>query len=237
MSVSIGCVIVGICSYIISFFGFRAVQTFEKYAWIVSFVLIAVLLGQASPHIAMSGAGLQGATLAGTWLSFMAVCFSSGSAWASIAADYYCHYKANTEGWLVFLLTFLGLSIPTIFIYGVGACIGEVALFSGDEPSYNAYVEHGLGGLIREVYHPLGWGKFSMVMLTFSVLGNNIVVFYSSGLSLQLLGHHFHAIPQYIWSFYAAVVVTVLAIAGQENLSNIMFNFVSLLGVGPFHTL
>lgn len=53
---------------------------------------------------------------------------------------------------------------------------------------------------------------------------------YSSGLSLQLLGHYFHAVPRLIWSLLFAIVVTVLAIAGQQSLATIISNFVSLLG-------
>ena len=64
----------------------------------------------------------------------------------------------------------------------------------------------------------------------FSVLGNNIANAYSSGLSLQLLGHYFHAVPRFLWSLLWVIVVAVLAIAGQEHLSTIVSNFVSLLG-------
>ena len=98
------------------------------------------------------------------------------------------------------------------------------------------------------VYHPLGWSKFCLVLLTFSVLGNNIAISesaihlfspftiltisadYSSGLSLQLLGHYFHAVPRFVWSLLVAIVVAVLAIAGQTHLETIVNNFVSLLG-------
>lgn len=64
----------------------------------------------------------------------------------------------------------------------------------------------------------------------FSVLGNNVAIFYSTGLSLQLLGSYFLAVPRFIWSLLAAIVIAVLAIAGQEHLSTIISNFVSLLG-------
>lgn len=67
-------------------------------------------------------------------------------------------------------------------------------------------------------------------MLTFSVLGNNIAINYSSGLSLQLLGYYFHAVPRFIWSLLVAIVIAVLAIAGQTHLETIINNFVSLLG-------
>ena len=61
-------------------------------------------------------------------------------------------------------------------------------------------------------------------------MGNNVAVNYSSGLSLQLLGHYFHAVPRFIWSFLNALVIAVLAIAGKNHLSIIVSNFVSLLG-------
>lgn len=130
----------------------------------------------------------------------------------------------------VFFLTLAGLTIPTVFVTVLGACLGNAALSVAYPPYADAYTNHGLGGLIREVYHPIGWSKFALVFLMFSVIGNNIAINYSSGLSLQLLGHWFHAVPRFIWSFLVALVIAVLAIAGKDHLSTIVSNFVSLLG-------
>lgn len=231
MTVAVGCVIVAVISYVISVFGFAIIHTFEKYSWIVSFVLLLVLVGQAAPHVAPSAPGLgSGLGYAGSWLSFMSINFSSASGWCSIAADYYCNYPARTKSWKVFFLTLAGVVLPTTFCCVVGACIGNAALLNKYEPYSTAYEDHGLGGLLRQIYHPLGWSKFCLVILTFSVLGNNIAINYSSGLSLQLLGHYFHAVPRFIWSFLVALVVAILAIVGKDHLSTIVSNFVSLLG-------
>ena len=147
-----------------------------------------------------------------------------------MAADYYCHFPAKTSFWKIFILTWLGVVIPTCFSVIVGAALGNAAITAPYKPYADAYTAHGLGGLIAVVYHPSGWSKFSLVMLTFSVLGNNVAINYSSGLSLQLLGHYFHAVPRFIWSLLFIIVVAVLAIAGQEHLSTVVSNFVSLLG-------
>jgi purine-cytosine permease-like protein len=164
-------------------------------------------------------------------LSFLAINFSSASGWCSIASDYYCNYPANTKSWKIFFLTLFGISIPTIFVTVIGACLGNAAVSSQVNPVLtNAYDDHGLGGLLRESFHPLRFSKFCLVLLVFSVIGNNVAVNYSSGLSLQLLGHYFHAVPRFIWSFANAVVIAVLAIAGRQHLSTIVSNFVSLLG-------
>ncbi|KAF2670140.1 hypothetical protein BT63DRAFT_424097 [Microthyrium microscopicum] len=233
MSITVGIVIIAVLSYIISLFGFKLIHTFEKYSWIGTLILLLVLVGQVAPHVDPSipgEVGSSGLGFAGAFLTILAINFSNASGWCSIAGDYYCHYPANTSFWKIFSLTWLGIVIPTSFSIIVGACLGNAALSAAYPPYAAAYTDHGLGGLIATVYHPTGWSKFALVILTFSVLGNNVAINYSSGLSIQLLGHFFHAVPRFIWSLIFVIVVAVLAIAGQEHLSTIVSNFVSLLG-------
>lgn len=155
---------------------------------------------------------------------------ANASGWCSIAADYYCNYPANTPSWKIFALSWFGVVIPTTFSVVIGSAIGVPVFLTQYQPYADAYNNHSLGGLIYEIYHPTAWAKFCLIMLTFSVLGNNIAINYSSGLSLQLLGYYFHAVPRYIWSLLVAIVIAVLAIAGQTHLETIVNNFVSLLG-------
>lgn len=234
MTIAVGCVIIAVIGYVISIFGFALIHTYEKYSWIMAFILMLILIGEVGDKVDPSIPGLDGDSglaFAGTFLSFMAINFSSASGWCSIAADYYCNYPANTKSWKIFFLTLFGISIPTIFVTVIGACLGNAAISSEANPTLTAaYDDHGLGGLLRESYHPLGFSKFCLVLLVFSVLGNNVAVNYSSGLSLQLLGHYFHAVPRFVWSFVNALVIAVLAIAGRQHLSTIVSNFVSLLG-------
>ncbi len=232
MTIAVGCVIIAVIGYVISIFGFALIHTYEKYSWIATFILMLILIGQVGDKVDASiPAADTGLGLAGSFLTFLSINFSSASGWCSIASDYYCNYPANTKSWKIFFLTLFGISIPTIFVTVIGACLGNAAVSSTSNPTLSAaYDDHGLGGLLSVAYHPLGWAKFCLVLLTYSVLGNNIAVNYSSGLSLQLLGHYFHAIPRFIWSLANAVVIAVLAIAGREHLSSIVNNFVSLLG-------
>ncbi|KAI5459018.1 permease for cytosine/purines, uracil, thiamine, allantoin-domain-containing protein [Mariannaea sp. PMI_226] len=233
LSITVGIIIIAVISYIVSIFGFKLIHTFEKYSWIYTFILLSVLIGQAAPHVELDHKGSDGNSgllYAGSFLTIVAINFSNASGWCSIASDYYCNFPASTPAWKTYLLTFWGIVIPTTFSVTIGSCIGNAAVTAAYPPYADAYDEHGLGGLIRAIYHPVGWSKFCLVLLTFSVLGNNIAINYSSGLSLQLLGHYFHAVPRFIWSLAFAIVVAVLAIAGQQNLSNVVEDFVSLLG-------
>jgi purine-cytosine permease-like protein len=232
MTIAVGCVIVAVISYLVSVFGFAIIHTYEKYSWIMSFILMCILVGQAKPHITPNAPPFaSGLSLAGGILSFLTLNFAAGSGWCSIASDYYCNYPATTKSWKVYGLTLGGVLLTTSFVTIVGACIGTAA--SGSEaypPWAEAYTNHGMGGLLREIYHPLSFSKFCLVLCTFTVIGNNIAINYSSGLSMQLLGHVFHAVPRFIWSFLVALVVAILSIVGKDHLSNIVSNFVSLLG-------
>jgi purine-cytosine permease-like protein len=232
MTIAVGCIIIAVIGYVISVFGFALIHTYEKYSWIMTFIILCVLIGQVAPQVDPSIPALDtGLGFTGSFLSFLSINFSSASGWCSIASDYYCNYPANTKSWKIFFLTLAGISIPTIFVTVIGACLGNAAVSSSVNPILSdAYTNHGLGGLLRESFHPLPFAKFCLVLLVFSVLGNNIAVNYSSGLSMQLLGHYFHAVPRFIWSFVNALVIAVLAIAGRQHLSTIVSNFVSLLG-------
>lgn len=232
MSVAVGCVIIAVLSYVISIFGFAIIHTYEKYSWIGTFIILCVLIGELAPQVDPSIPSKDlGLAFSSSFLSFMAINFSNASGWCSIASDYYCNYPAKTKAWKIFLLTFFGICIPTIFVTVIGACLGNAALSSQVNPVLTAaYDDHGLGGLLRESFQPLRFSKLCLVLLVFSVIGNNVAINYSSGLSMQLLGHYFHAIPRFIWSLVNAAVIAVLAIAGRQHLSTIVSNFVSLLG-------
>lgn len=231
MTITVGIIIVAIISYLVSIFGYAIIHTYEKYSWIVTFILLLVLVGQVAPHVDPSAPGQSGGMAGvGSYLSMIALAFSNASGWCSIAGDYYVQFPHTTPKWKVFFLTYFGVLIPVTFSIITGALLGNAAVTAGYGPFSDAYENHGFGGLLREVYHPVGWSKFCLVILTFSVLGNNIAINYSSGLSIQLLGHYFHAVPRLIWSLIFAIVVAVLAIAGQQHLSTIISNFVSLLG-------
>ncbi|KAI1003914.1 hypothetical protein K3495_g4296 [Podosphaera aphanis] len=242
ISLAVGCIIISVISYMVSIFGFKLIHSFEKYAWIASFIVLCVLLGQIWSKIDSSAPPTStGLTNTGTFLSFLAINFSSASAWSSIAADYLCNYPADMSAWKVSLYTFCGIVSPTIFSITIGACVGNIALNKSSVPGAEittyvypvlaeAYQKHGLGGILREAPHPLGFSKFMLIIHVFSVIGNNVAVNYSAGLSIQLLSHFFRIIPRLVWSFLVALVVAVLAIAGRESLSIIVSNFVSMLG-------
>ncbi|KAH8892156.1 hypothetical protein GQ53DRAFT_647181 [Thozetella sp. PMI_491] len=229
MTVSVGCVIICVVAYVVSIFGFGIIHTFEKYAWIAAFVLACVLTGQAAPKMDVNApSSYEGLPLAASFLTFLAINFAYAAAWCSVVSDYYCNYLSTTPAWKIFSVTYAGVTIPTVFILAVGACVGNAAF--SYEPWGETYEENGLGGLIGAIYQPHGWSEFALVICTFTVLGTVIAANYSVGLAAQLLGDHFHAVPRLVWSFVAMVACLLLGVIGNSSLSLIIQNFTSMLG-------
>ena len=180
MTITVGILIIAIISYLVSVFGYAMIHTYEKYSWIVTFILLLVLVCQVSPNVVTSAPGEDGGMSGvAAYLTMIALTFSNTSGWCSIAGDYYVQFPVTTPTWKVFALTYFGVLIPVTFSIVVGALLGNAAVTAAYPPYNTAYENHGLGGLLLEVYHPIGWSKFCLVILTFSVLGNNIAINYS----------------------------------------------------------
>lgn len=226
----VGIIIIGVCCLIPCFIGYDMIHVYERYAWIVTSVIMLFLwgLGGKAGYDINTQKSLEdtGRALSADILSFGGIVFGSFSGWAPVAADYNCRLPADTPRMRVFLLTFFGLFIPICFVEILGA-----ALMTITDPAYIAAFEGGsTGGLIAQVLSPWGhFGQFVLVLLALSVIGNNIPNTYSTGLSIQALGRPFAIIPRFFWVFLAFVVYTVAGVAGREHFSAILSNFLSIL--------
>ena len=165
---AVGIVIIVIIGLVISFLGFAAIHHYERYAWIFAFILVCVTYGQSSrafsrtPNLGLSG----GLDYTGACLSYFSVIFGVCCSWSSLTGDYYVHYPANTNKWLVFGLTFLGQSIPTIFVGILGNYFGGIILAHPDLQA--VYDSGGVGGLLLALLHPSGFAKFACVLFWLS---------------------------------------------------------------------
>ncbi|KAK2875068.1 hypothetical protein FQN49_001808 [Arthroderma sp. PD_2] len=231
ISTNVGICIVSTLALVISFFGFSTIHKFESYSWLLAFVLFCVLLGQTVPlmKVDMLYVNPRREGFAASFLSYLSFSIAGSSGWSTAIADYYCHYPKTTPSWKLNALTIAGFITSSTFVAIVGACIGLVAIdTSGPYP--DIYNTHGLGGLIREISHPLAWSKFMLVMLIFTVLGGIIANYYSCGLSFQILGQHFRYIPRFVWSFLVAILVTALSVIGKDHLLELVGNLGNMLG-------
>lgn len=225
-----GVVIVGICSLIPCFIGYNMVHHYERYAWILIFIVMLILLGlggHAGFDInAQKALEDKGKALSSDILSFGGIVFGSVAGWAPVAADYNCRLPANTPPIKIFLLTLFGLFIPITFVEIVGALLMTIT----KEEYTDAFTNGGTGALLGQVLSPWkGGGKFLLFLLSFSVIANNVPNTYSAALSIQALGRPFAKVPRFFWTLVCFVAYTVAGVAGREHFAEILSNFLAIL--------
>ncbi|KAJ5173106.1 hypothetical protein N7492_005699 [Penicillium capsulatum] len=228
VSIAVGVVIVACVSLLFSFIGLRGVLLYEKYAWILFFIIFMIIYGEAAHHANLAEPPtVTGMTRSGNVLSLISVVYGSSASWSSIVSDFYVHYPVSTPKIKVFLYTTLGITIPTCIGMLLGACISSAL---GTNPEWAKAYEQGIGEILKTIIYPDGFARFLLVLLVLSGIGVNCIAIYSGALSAQLFAPPFAKVPRVIWSFLVFVCILLLGVAGRDHLLDVLENFLSLLG-------
>jgi purine-cytosine permease-like protein len=228
ISSALGVVIVAVIGVIFSLVGLRAVLSYEKYAWAIFFIVFMVMYGEVGGTADRVAPTTDfDLDFSGSALTLFAIIYGSSASWCSIVSDYYVHYPVNTSSTKVFLLTTMGVAIPTCIGMLLGSCIA-----SGlhNNPDWSAAYDVSIGELIKIMIHPRGFAKFLLVILVLSGIGTNCIAIYSAALSIQQFARPLSIIPRFIWTFLIFVGILLLGLAGRDKLLTVLQNFLSLLG-------
>jgi purine-cytosine permease-like protein len=233
LSIAVGIVIIACVSFAVSFIGLKFILVWEKYAWFVFFIIFLIIYGMAGPYateavsINAGGSAPHGQALSGSVLTLLAIFYGSSASWCSMASDYYVHYPVDVSRVKVFLMTTLGIALPTSFGMIAGACVASA--FTTKSAWYAAN-EKGLGFVVQEILYPHGFADFILVVFVLSGINVNIISLYSAAISCQQFARPFMRIPRFLWSILCFGVILALALAGRHQLLIYLQNFLSLLG-------
>ena len=149
--------------------------------------------------------------------------------WSAIASDFAAYMPPTTASRKVFLYTYLGLSIPNIMLLVLGAAMGG-ALPNND--SWQAgYESTSIGGVLAAMLEPAGgFGKFLLVLLAFSVIGNIAATMYSISLNFQLLVPALVRIPRPFFAILITAIVIPVSIKAASSFFESVENFIGVIG-------
>ena len=141
------------------------------------------------------------------------------------------YMKEDTPAWKPVSWAYLGYASSQILIEWLAAAL---ALTVADPAFQAAYDTASIGGLIAQVFQGYGtgvegFGKFIVVVLSFSTVAAIVVNIYSLGLSAQVVSSWALKIPRFVWSIAGTIVFTVAAMVGRDHLVSIMNNFLLML--------
>lgn len=229
-----GIIIIAVCTFGITLFGYKVVHAYEFWSWIPTFIIFLITLGV----FAHSGAFVNlpwdvGTSEMGNVLSFGSVVYGFATGWTSYAADYTVYQPSSQSRTKVFGWTFLGLIFPLLFTEMLGVAIYTAASIDGGVNRWaDGYAASGTGGLLGAVlFPPLGnFGKFCLVMLALSIIANNCPNIYSVALTVQVFGRWTQRIPRFILTGIATGVYIAIAIPGYSHFETVLDNFMNFIG-------
>jgi NCS1 nucleoside transporter family len=226
-----GIVVIAAATFIITLFGYKVVHIYEMISWVPCFIIFLIVLGEFAHSGDFSNLPMgKGEGEAASVLSFAASVYGFATGWTSYASDYTCYQPSTTSRRKVFLYVFCGLLFPLCFCEMLGLAIATATINS---PAYaDAYASDAVGGLLHQVLVPPlgGFGKFCLVILALSIVGNNCPNIYSLTFSLQILTHHAQRVPRFLWTFVGTAVYIAIAIPGYDHFESVLENFMLVIG-------
>lgn len=228
LSVTLGIVISAVVILVVSFCGFSVLHLYERYAWIPALVAIIVAVGTGGKELQNQVTPAAPPPASGV-LSFGMIVASYMVPWACLSSDFTTYLKPDTSSLKIFLYSYLGLAVPTVLLMVLGAAIGNAV---PNVPAWQAaYDATQVGGVLAAMLRPAGgFGKFLVVLLAFSLVGNQAATSYSVTLNLQLLLPGLLVrVPRYLFSLVFAAVVIPVSIRAAADFFPSLENVVSLI--------
>ncbi|PNP59292.1 hypothetical protein THARTR1_01038 [Trichoderma harzianum] len=231
ISLVIGVVIIATVSLFISFLGLGYILVYERYAWVLNLAIFLIIFAMVGPYADnTTPSSVKGADLSGNMLSLFSLIYGGSASWCTIVSDFYVHYPADVSRLKIFVLTILGLAVPTSIGMSAGAMVASAL---NTQPSWEAAYTNpheGLGFLIRDMLHPPVFAKIVLVLFSCTGINANVMILYSGAISFQQMARPLAKIPRFIWTIMCFAVVVVLAVAGRQKLNIYLQNFLTLLG-------
>ncbi|WDK12986.1 purine-cytosine permease FCY21 [Colletotrichum graminicola] len=151
--------------------------------------------------------------------------------WACIASDLTTYFDPRVRGasYRVFAYSYTGLILPTILLMTLGSAIGgAIANVPEWQEGYDSTL---VGGVLAAMLAPAGgFGKFVVVCLAFTLLGNISGTMYAITLNFQTLVPSLVRVPRYVFSIVVTAVMIPVAIKAADDFFLNLENVIALIG-------
>ncbi|GAW16422.1 hypothetical protein ANO14919_058490 [Xylariales sp. No.14919] len=221
-----GIVIIGVLSLLISFCGYAVLHHYERFAWIPALIAIVIATGSGGSHLSQQ-VPTPPATPRGVFSLGMAIA-SYMIPFSGLASDFTTYLNPKFPSWRLFLYGVAGLTLPTVPLMVLGAAIGgAIANVAAWEQGYE---KNSVGGVLAAMLQPVGgFGKFVVVLLSLSLLGNNAATMYSITLNFQVLAPQLLSVPRYVFSLVITAILIPVSIKAAADFFLSLQNFISLI--------
>nr|XP_036588385.1 purine-cytosine permease fcy22 [Colletotrichum truncatum]KAF6799758.1 purine-cytosine permease fcy22 [Colletotrichum truncatum] len=200
----------------------------ERWQWLPSLIAIIIAVGCGGKHLwkqaevpppTAAQVLNYGGLMAGYFITF-----------GGIASDFTAYHNPNkTTKLKIFSYIYLGIWTPSVPLLILGAAIGGAL---NNVPEWKAgWDAYGIGGVMAAMLAPAGgFGKFLLVVLALTVIGNIATSMYSVALCMQMMLPVFTKVPRFVFIVIALGIMIPMAIRAAESWANSLENFLGLIG-------
>lgn len=231
LSWNVGIVILGLLSLIVSFGGYNFVHYYERYSPIPIFICFIITTGTCGSALKLQYVPPAPATVSQV-ITFAGLLAGFFFPYSCIASDFGVYFSPKGSQLKIFLYAYLGLLLPTIPLLILGAAIGGAVPLN---PTWNtAYNTGSIGAILAATLSSLGgFGKFVLVILSFSTLGNLTGTSYAIGLNFEaavgVLGWKGVGVHRGVWAGVTAVIVIPVSIKAATSFFAALENFIGVI--------
>ncbi|KAH9939859.1 purine-cytosine permease [Amylocystis lapponica] len=225
---TLGIVIVGVISLIVTFFGYRIIHWYESVAWIPNAVTFIVMLGVGGKHLVTAPA--PGPVSPSMVISFATTTASSVISWCTMTPDYGVYHTEHASSLRIFLWSYAGFFFASIIAHMLGAAFAaSAALYA---PWAAGFADgNNVGGLIEAVLAPAGgFGKFLTVLVALSIPSACAPTMYTFGSSFMSVHAWAARVPRYVYTVVSEAILIPVAIVGATHFYTTFTDVLSVIG-------
>ncbi|RBR06432.1 uncharacterized protein FIESC28_11055 [Fusarium coffeatum] len=227
ISVNVGIGIVCILSFLLAFMGYRALHLWQRWQWLPNLVAIVIAVGCGGKHL-VDQADHDPATVK-TVIGYGSLMAGYFMTFGGTVSDFTVYHNPKEAKRKVFTCVYLGFLIPSTPLLILGAAIGGA--IPNVESWQTAWDGYGIGGVLAEMLRPAGgFGKFVLVVLAVSIVGNMVLGYYSVALCLQMLVPIFTRIPRFLFIIATLAIMIPMSIYAAAQWEESLTNFLSVIG-------
>ncbi|KAL2706882.1 Purine-cytosine permease FCY2 [Kluyveromyces marxianus] len=226
------CLILIMCTIVVTFFGYRFIHLYEKWSWVPNFAVFLVIIAcLAKSGNFTNGPWGGGSNTAAGVLSFGSSIFGYAAGWATYAADYTVYMPRQTNKKKVFFSVVLGLGLPLLFTMTLASA--AMACTQTNKRWAELYASHSVGGLCYAILVEdslWGFGSFCCVLLAMSTVANNTPNMYSIALGTQAMWEPLAKIPRVFWTFVGNLAALAISIGAYYKFESFLSKFMDSIG-------
>ncbi|WYZ45280.1 hypothetical protein EsH8_VIII_000596 [Colletotrichum jinshuiense] len=227
IDVKVGIIITCLVSFAASFIGYRALHMWERWQWLPNLIAIVIAIGCGGKHLWKQQTDVPPPT-ASQILNYGGLMAGYFITFGGIASDFTAYHNPNKTT-KIFSYIYFGILTPSVPLLILGAAIGGAL---NNVPEWKSGWEvYGIGGVMAAMLAPAGgFGKFVLVILALSVIGNIATSMYSVALCMQMMLPVFTRVPRVVFIVVALGIMIPMAIRAAEAWENSLGNFLGLIG-------